>query len=103
PYDLVAETARLGRLPVVNFSAGGIATPADAALMMQLGCDGNFVGSGIFKSEDPVRMARAIVAATTYFDKPEVVLDVSRGLGSAMKGIEIATIPREELLASRGW
>jgi pyridoxal 5'-phosphate synthase pdxS subunit len=103
PYDLVAETARLGRLPVVNFSAGGIATPADAALMMQLGCDGNFVGSGIFKSEDPARMARAIVAATTYYDKPDVILDVSRGLGRAMKGIEIATIPQEELLASRGW
>ncbi|GAC1333932.1 MAG: pyridoxal 5'-phosphate synthase lyase subunit PdxS [Candidatus Dormibacteria bacterium] len=103
PYDLVAETARLGKLPVVNFSAGGIATPADAALMMQLGCDGNFVGSGIFKSEDPTRMAKAIVAATTYFDKPDVILEVSRGLGSAMKGIEIATIPREELLASRGW
>ncbi|MFN2464481.1 MAG: pyridoxal 5'-phosphate synthase lyase subunit PdxS [Candidatus Dormibacteria bacterium] len=103
PYELVAETARLGKLPVVNFSAGGIATPADAALMMQLGCDGNFVGSGIFKSEDPTRMAKAIVAATTYFDKPDVVLEASRGLGSAMKGIEIATIPREELLASRGW
>ncbi|HEY8740353.1 MAG TPA: pyridoxal 5'-phosphate synthase lyase subunit PdxS [Candidatus Dormibacteraeota bacterium] len=103
PYDLVAETARLGKLPVVNFSAGGIATPADAALMMQLGCDGNFVGSGIFKSEDPARMAKAIVAATTYFDKPDVILEVSRGLGHAMKGIEIATIPKEELLASRGW
>jgi pyridoxal 5'-phosphate synthase pdxS subunit len=103
PYDLVAETARLGRLPVVNFSAGGIATPADAALMMQLGCDGNFVGSGIFKSEDPARMAKAIVAATTYFDKPDVILEVSKGLGHAMKGIEIATIPKEELLASRGW
>jgi pyridoxal 5'-phosphate synthase pdxS subunit len=103
PYELVAETARLGKLPVVNFSAGGIATPADAALMMQLGCEGNFVGSGIFKSEDPARMAKAIVAATTYFDKPDVVLEVSKGLGSAMKGIEIGTIPREELLASRGW
>jgi pyridoxal 5'-phosphate synthase pdxS subunit len=103
PYELVAETARLGKLPVVNFSAGGIATPADAALMMQLGCDGNFVGSGIFKSEDPVRMAKAIVAATTYFDKPDVILEVSKGLGHAMKGIEIATIPQEELLASRGW
>ncbi|MGI8608378.1 MAG: pyridoxal 5'-phosphate synthase lyase subunit PdxS, partial [Candidatus Dormibacteria bacterium] len=103
PYDLVAETARLGKLPVVNFSAGGIATPADAALMMQLGCDGNFVGSGIFKSEDPITMAKAIVAATTYFDKPDVILEVSKGLGKAMKGIEIATIPQEELLASRGW
>jgi pyridoxal 5'-phosphate synthase pdxS subunit len=103
PYELVAETARLGRLPVVNFSAGGIATPADAALMMQLGCDGNFVGSGIFKSEDPLGMARAIVAATTYFDQPERILEVSKGLGAAMKGIEISAIPQEELLASRGW
>ncbi|HEV1997137.1 MAG TPA: pyridoxal 5'-phosphate synthase lyase subunit PdxS [Candidatus Dormibacteraeota bacterium] len=103
PYDLVAEVARLGKLPVVNFSAGGIATPADAALMMQLGCDGNFVGSGIFKSEDPITMAKAIVAATTYFDKPDVILEVSKGLGKAMKGIEIGTIPQEELLASRGW
>jgi pyridoxal 5'-phosphate synthase pdxS subunit len=103
PYDLVAECARLGRLPVVNFSAGGIATPADAALMMQLGCDGNFVGSGIFKSEDPLRMAKAIVAATTYFDQPDKVLEASRGLGAAMKGLEISAIPQEELLASRGW
>jgi pyridoxal 5'-phosphate synthase pdxS subunit len=103
PYELVAETARLGKLPVVNFSAGGIATPADAALMMQLGCDGNFVGSGIFKSEDPLGMARAIVAATTYFDQPERILEVSKGLGAAMKGLEISAIPQEELLASRGW
>jgi pyridoxal 5'-phosphate synthase pdxS subunit len=103
PYDLVAETAGLGRLPVVNFSAGGIATPADAALMMQLGCDGNFVGSGIFKSEDPARMAKAIVAATTYYDKPETLVEVSRGLGAAMKGLEISAIPKEELLAGRGW
>jgi pyridoxal 5'-phosphate synthase pdxS subunit len=103
PYELVAETARLGQLPVVNFSAGGIATPADAALMMQLGCDGNFVGSGIFKSEDPLRMARAIVAATTYYDQPDKVLEVSKGLGAAMKGLEISAIPQEELLASRGW
>jgi pyridoxal 5'-phosphate synthase pdxS subunit len=103
PYELVAETARLGRLPVVNFSAGGIATPADAALMMQLGCDGNFVGSGIFKSEDPLAMAKAIVAATTYFDQPKKILEVSKGLGAAMKGLEISAIPQEELLASRGW
>jgi len=103
PYELVAETARLGKLPVVNFSAGGIATPADAALMMQLGCDGNFVGSGIFKSEDPLGMARAIVAATTFFDQPERILEVSKGLGAAMKGLEISAIPQEELLASRGW
>ena len=103
PYELVAETARLGRLPVVNFSAGGIATPADAALMMQLGCDGNFVGSGIFKSEDPVRMAEAVVAATTYFDKPDRLLEISKGLGEPMKGLEISSIPKEELLAGRGW
>jgi pyridoxal 5'-phosphate synthase pdxS subunit len=103
PYDLVAETARLGKLPVVNFSAGGIATPADAALMMQLGCDGNFVGSGIFKSEEPLLMAKAIVAATTYYDKPGILLEVSRGLGGAMRGLEISQIPKEELLAGRGW
>jgi pyridoxal 5'-phosphate synthase pdxS subunit len=103
PYELVAETARLGRLPVVNFSAGGIATPADAALMMQLGCDGNFVGSGIFKSQNPLLMAKAIVAATTYHDKPETLLEVSRGLGKAMPGLEISAIPKEELLAGRGW
>src|ERR1700737_4126981 len=87
PYELVAETARLGKLPVVNFSAGGIATPADAALMMQLGWAGNFVGSGIFKSEEPLKMARAIVAATTYFDKPQTILEASRGLGAPMKGL----------------
>src|ERR1700730_17639582 len=103
PVDLLAECQRLGRLPVVNFSAGGIATPADAALMMQLGCDGNFVGSGIFKSEDPLRMAKAIVAATTYHDKPEILAEVSAGLGQPMRGVELSTIPREELLAGRGW
>jgi len=103
PYELVAETARLGKLPVVNFSAGGIATPADAALMMQLGCEGNFVGSGIFKSEDPLKMARAIVVATTYFDQPDKILEASKGLGAAMKGLEIGAIPQEELLAPRGW
>ena len=103
PYELVAETARLGKLPVVNFSAGGIATPADAALMMQLGCEGNFVGSGIFKSEEPLKMAKAIVAATTYFDQPDKILEASKGLGAAMKGLEIGAIPQEELLASRGW
>jgi pyridoxal 5'-phosphate synthase pdxS subunit len=103
PYELVAETARLKKLPVVNFSAGGIATPADAALMMQLGCDGNFVGSGIFKSDEPLLMAKAIVAATTYFDKPDILLEVSRGLGGAMRGLEISQIPKEELLAGRGW
>jgi pyridoxal 5'-phosphate synthase pdxS subunit len=103
PVDLLAECQRLGRLPVVNFSAGGISTPADAALMMQLGCDGNFVGSGIFKSEDPLRMAKAIVAATTYHDKPEILAEVSAGLGQPMRGVELSSIPREELLAGRGW
>ncbi|MGI8847456.1 MAG: pyridoxal 5'-phosphate synthase lyase subunit PdxS [Candidatus Dormibacteria bacterium] len=103
PAVLVLEIAETGRLPVVNFSAGGIATPADAALMMQLGADGNFVGSGIFKSSDPLGYAKAIVAATTYFDKPEVIADVSTGLATAMPGLDIATMPREEQLATRGW
>jgi pyridoxal 5'-phosphate synthase pdxS subunit len=103
PVDLLAECQKLGRLPVVNFSAGGIATPADAALMMQLGCDGNFVGSGIFKSEDPLKMAKAIVTATTYHDQPDVLAEVAAGLGQAMRGIEIPSIPKEELLATRGW
>ena len=103
PVDLLAECQRLGRLPVVNFAAGGIATPADAALMMQLGVDGVFVGSGIFKSEDPLKRAKAIVAATTYFDKPEILAEVSAGLGKAMDGLEIPAIPKEELLAARGW
>jgi pyridoxal 5'-phosphate synthase pdxS subunit len=103
PVDLLADCQRLGRLPVVNFAAGGIATPADAALMMQLGVDGVFVGSGIFKSEDPLKRAKAIVAATTYFDKPEILAEVSAGLGKAMHGLEIPAIPKEELLAARGW
>jgi pyridoxal 5'-phosphate synthase pdxS subunit len=103
PYDLVLELHETGKLPVVNFSAGGIATPADAALMMQLGCDGNFVGSGIFKSEDPLGYAKAIVAATTYFDKPEIIAEASAGLGRAMRGLDVASMPREELLAARGW
>ena len=103
PYDLVVEIHESGKLPVVNFSAGGIATPADAALMMQLGCDGNFVGSGIFKSDDPLGYAKAIVAATTYFDKPDVIADVSAGLGPAMRGLDVASLPKEELLATRGW
>src|SRR5205085_8119075 len=97
PVDLLAESQRLCRLPVVNFSAGGIATPADAALMMQLGCDGNFVGSGIFKSEDPLAYAKAIVAATTYFDKPDIIAEVSEGLSPAMRGLDVASMPREEL------
>ncbi len=103
PLDLLEEAKRLGRLPVVNFAAGGIASPADAALMMQHGCDGIFVGSGIFKSEDPAVRAKAIVAATTYFDRPEVLADVSSSLGKAMRGLEIGAIPKEELLAGRGW
>jgi pyridoxal 5'-phosphate synthase pdxS subunit len=103
PADLLEETARLGRLPVVNFAAGGIATPADAALMMQLGCDGIFVGSGVFKSEDPSARAKAIVAATTNYDRPDILVEVSRSLGKAMRGLEIGAIPKEELLASRGW
>jgi len=103
PVDLLAECQRLGRLPVVNFSAGGISTPADAALMMQLGCDGNFVGSGIFKSGDPARMARAVVAATTYHDQPDVIAEVSSGLCAPMPGVAISSIPTQELLAARGW
>ncbi|MBV8301884.1 MAG: pyridoxal 5'-phosphate synthase lyase subunit PdxS, partial [Candidatus Dormibacteraeota bacterium] len=98
PYELVLEIHETGKLPVVNFSAGGIATPADAALMMQLGCEGNFVGSGIFKSEDPLNYAKAIVAATTYFDKPDVVAEVSAGLGKAMRGLDVASMPKEEQL-----
>jgi pyridoxal 5'-phosphate synthase pdxS subunit len=103
PYEVALKVREAGRLPVVNFAAGGIATPADAALMMQLGCDGVFVGSGIFKSGDPARRAAAIVQATTYADDPEKVLEVSTGLGEPMVGIEIPTIPEEERLAQRGW
>ncbi len=103
PYELVAEVAALGRLPVVLFTAGGIATPADAALMMQLGADGVFVGSGIFKSGDPARRARAIVEATTMFKDAAVVAKVSRGLGEAMVGINVSELPREARYADRGW
>jgi pyridoxal 5'-phosphate synthase pdxS subunit len=103
PVELVKEVKDQGRLPVVMFTAGGIATPADAALMMQLGSDGVFVGSGIFKSENPALMAKAIVQATTHFRDAKIIADVSRGLGSAMKGIELSTLPESELLASRGW
>jgi pyridoxal 5'-phosphate synthase pdxS subunit len=103
PYELVREVAETGTLPVVNFAAGGIATPADAALMMQLGVDGVFVGSGIFKSGDPARRAKAIVEATTHYLDPDIIAGVSRGLGEAMVGIEIGTIPENELLAERGW
>ena len=100
--ELVREVAATGKLPVVNFSAGGIATPADAALMMQLGCEGNFVGSGIFKSGDPLRRAKAIVQATTYFDKPEILAEVSEDLGEPMVGISTSSLRAEELLAVRG-
>jgi pyridoxal 5'-phosphate synthase pdxS subunit len=103
PVELVREVKEQGRLPVVMFTAGGIATPADAALMMQLGSDGVFVGSGIFKSENPERMAKAIVQATTHYRDPKIVADVSRGLGGAMRGIELSTLPENELLATRGW
>ena len=103
PYDLVVWTARNGKLPVVNFAAGGIATPADAALMMQLGSEGVFVGSGIFKSSDPETMARAIVKATSYYNDPDILAEVSEGLGKAMAGIDIATISPENILANRGW
>lgn len=103
PYELVVEVAKNKRLPVVNFAAGGIATPADAALMMQLGCDGIFVGSGIFKSGDPVKRARAIVAATTHFNDAQVLAEVSRDLGEAMVGIDISTIKPEERMQERGW
>jgi pyridoxal 5'-phosphate synthase pdxS subunit len=103
PYELVRETRELGRLPVVNFAAGGVASPADAALMMQLGADGVFVGSGIFKSEDPAPRARAIVQAVTHYQDPKIIAEVSRGLGEAMRGLELSEIPKEELLASRGW
>jgi pyridoxal 5'-phosphate synthase pdxS subunit len=103
PYDLVCETRNLARVPVVNFAAGGVATPADAALMMQLGADGVFVGSGIFKSEDPVRTGHAIVQAVTHFQDPKIIAEVSRGLGEPMRGLELSEIPKEELLAGRGW
>jgi pyridoxal 5'-phosphate synthase pdxS subunit len=103
PYDLVKEVAETATLPVVNFAAGGIATPADAALMMQLGVDGVFVGSGIFKSGDPAHRGKAIVEATTHYNDPEIIARVSRGLGEAMVGIEISDIPETELLAERGW
>ncbi len=103
PYELLKETAELGRMPVVNFAAGGIATPADAALMMQLGVDGVFVGSGIFKSGDPAKRAKAIVEATTHYNDPEIIARVSRGLGEPMSGLAAKQIPEKELLAVRGW
>ncbi|KAJ1966552.1 Pyridoxal 5'-phosphate synthase subunit snz1 [Dispira parvispora] len=102
-YELLKETARLGRLPVVNFAAGGVATPADAALMMQLGCDGVFVGSGIFKSGDPVKRARAIVQAVTHYNDKVKLAEISEGLGEAMVGINCSHLPKDQILATRGW
>jgi pyridoxal 5'-phosphate synthase pdxS subunit len=103
PFNLVEEVHKIGKLPVVNFAAGGIATPADAALMMQLGAEGVFVGSGIFKSNDPEARAKAIVKATTHYQDAKIIAEVSKGLGSAMPGQDIKQIPAEELLAKRGW
>jgi pyridoxal 5'-phosphate synthase pdxS subunit len=103
PYELVVETKELGRLPVVNFAAGGIATPADAALMMQLGVDGNFVGSGIFKSGDPARRAKAIVEATTHYRDANIIADVSKNLGEPMVGRTVESMPQAERIAGRGW
>jgi len=103
PFELVMEIHRSGKLPVVNFAAGGVATPADAALMMQLGADGVFVGSGIFKSSNPPVRARAIVRATTHYQDAEIIAEVSKNLGEAMPGLDIKQIPTEELLAPRGW
>jgi len=103
PFELVREVAKAGRLPVPLFVAGGVATPADAAMMMQLGADGVFVGSGIFKSGNPIDRARAIVKATTFYDKPEILAEVSRGLGEAMVGINVADLPAPHRLSERGW
>ena len=103
PYELVVETRKLGRMPVVNFAAGGIATPADAALMMQLGVDGVFVGSGIFKSGDPSKRATAIVKATTHFKDANILAEVSRNLGEAMVGRQISAMTDAEKIATRGW
>jgi len=103
PLELVMEVHKTGKLPVVNFAAGGIATPADAALMMQLGAEGVFVGSGIFKSSDPAARAQAIVKATTHYHDPAILAEVSKGLGAAMPGLDIKAIPQQELLAPRGW
>ncbi|HTY81730.1 MAG TPA: pyridoxal 5'-phosphate synthase lyase subunit PdxS [Dehalococcoidales bacterium] len=103
PVELVKEVKKLGKLPVVNFAAGGVATPADAALMMQLGAEGVFVGSGIFKSSNPSVRAKAIVKATTHYQDPAIIAEVSKGLGEAMPGLDIKQIPEQELLAKRGW
>jgi pyridoxal 5'-phosphate synthase pdxS subunit len=103
PYEQVLETRSLGRMPVVNFAAGGVATPADAAMMMQLGVDGVFVGSGIFKSGDPARRAAAIVKAVTHYNDPYILAEVSRNLGEPMVGRQVSTMPQTELIAGRGW
>jgi pyridoxal 5'-phosphate synthase pdxS subunit len=103
PLELVMEVHKTGKLPVVNFAAGGVATPADAALMMQLGAEGVFVGSGIFKSSDPAARAQAIVKATTHYRDPAILAEVSKGLGAAMPGLDIKAIPQQELLSPRGW
>jgi pyridoxal 5'-phosphate synthase pdxS subunit len=103
PFELVVEVHKTGKLPVVNFAAGGVATPADAALMMQLGAEGVFVGSGIFKSSNPEVRARAIVKATTHYQDASIIAEVSKNLGEAMTGKDIKEIPSEQLLASRGW
>jgi pyridoxal 5'-phosphate synthase pdxS subunit len=103
PYELIKGIHDTGKLPVVNFSAGGIASPADAALMMQIGVEGVFVGSGIFKSENPSHMAKAIVKATTHYNDPEMLVEISKGLGSSMPGLDIRTMPEDQKLAQRGW
>jgi pyridoxal 5'-phosphate synthase pdxS subunit len=103
PYELVKEVAQEGKLPVVLFCAGGVATPADAALVMQLGAEGVFVGSGIFKSANPAKTAAAVVKATTHFRDPAIIAEVSKGLGDAMPGLELSAIPERELMAPRGW
>ncbi len=103
PLEMVQQVRKLGRLPVVNFAAGGVATPADAALMMQLGADGVFVGSGIFKASDPAPRARAIVKAVTYYKDPQMVAEASQGLGEAMPGLDVRSLPEESLLSTRGW
>jgi pyridoxal 5'-phosphate synthase pdxS subunit len=103
PYDLILEIHKTGKLPVPNFSAGGIATPADADLMMQLGAEAVFVGSGIFKSDDPAPRAKAIVDATTHFDKPEILAELSKGLGKAMEGLDIRQMEEKDMLSVRGW
>ena len=103
PYDLILYVYKNKKLPVVNFSAGGISTPADAAMIMQLGAEGIFVGSGIFKSENPLKMARAIVEATTHYNNPEVLAKVSRGLGSPMRGIAVSELTKEKIISNRGW